>query len=58
MFQKWSVVKENAHLVHLKEVPDLGTTELQTKHNFEFLTKEEEEYGLLCISDVGGKGRV
>jgi hypothetical protein len=39
----WSVVKENAHLVHLKEV---------TK--FEFLTKEEE-CRLLCISDIGEK---
>ena len=25
VFQMWSVVKENAHLVHLKEVTDLGT---------------------------------
>jgi hypothetical protein len=25
------------------------------KQNFEFLTKEEEECGLLCISDVGEK---
>ena len=25
VFQMWSVVKENAHLVHLKEMTDLGT---------------------------------
>ena len=50
----WSVVKENAHLVHLKKVQTWEQITNETK--FEFLTKEEEECGLLCISDVGEKG--
>ena len=50
----WSVGKENAHLVHLKEVTEQITNETK----FEFITKEEVECRLLCISDVGEKGRV
>ena len=33
----WSVVKENVHLVHLKE------EQITNETKFEFLTKEEEE---------------
>ena len=52
----WSVVKENAHLVHLKKVQTWEQITNETK--FEFLTKEEEECRRLCISDVGENGCV
>jgi hypothetical protein len=51
----WSVVNENAHLVHLKEVTIWKQITNETK--FEFLTTGEEESGLLCISDIGEMGR-
>ena len=50
MLNMGSVGKENAHLVHLKEVIDLVK---RNETKFEFITKEEEEEcKLLCTSCV------
>ena len=51
----WSVVKRKCPSSASEGGDRLGS-KLQMKQNFEFLTKEEEECGLLCISDVGEKG--